>query len=227
MRSLQGFTLLETVFALFIGLLLLGAIYTSMVSGQKSSLALEGKVMAHQDTRAALEVMALEIGMASYNRHFVPGIWRNPGNCGQPSAYPAYKGIPMATSNSITMEMDIGESGFVGDNPNEIISYVYDVANERITRETNCQGALPFLGDVPGSSRSVRVINHTLNMPVFRYFDGLGNEIAAANLPADIPKIKKIEIILATETEEVAPDTLQRRRMIYSTSVISRNHATN
>lgn len=225
MKNIKGFTLIEILFAIFTGLLLLGAIYTCLITGQKSSVALEGKVVAHQDSRAVLEIMTMEIAMASYNPNFVPNIWRNPGGCANASTNQAYKGIQLATSNSITVEMDIGESSIVADNPNEVIGYVYDVANERITRETNCGGAMSFLGDVPGNPKSVRVINNALNIPMFRYFDGLGNEIPPANLPTSIPNIRRIEITLAAETEEVAPDTMQRRRMIYSTSVVPRNHA--
>jgi len=227
-KSVKGFTLIEILFALFIGLLLLGTIYFSMISGQKSSAALEDKVVAQQDTRAVLELMALEIGMASFNPNFVTGIWRNPGDCTNASANTTYKGIQVATVNSITVEMDIGESGAVGDNANEVIAYVYDTANQRITRQTNCLGgAQAFLGDVPANPRSVRVINNTLNIPMFRYFNGMGVEIPAASLPAGIPNIRRIEITLAVETEDIDPNTMGRRRMIYSTSVIPRNHAIN
>jgi type IV pilus assembly protein PilW len=62
-----GFTLIEILMALFIGLILLGAVYISMTSGQRSSAGVERKVAAQQDTRAALEVMAMEISMASFN----------------------------------------------------------------------------------------------------------------------------------------------------------------
>jgi len=230
-KNAKGFTLIEILFALFIGLLLLSTVYFSMISGQKSSAALEDKVVAQQDTRAVLELMALEIGMASYNPNFVTGIWRNPGDCVNASANQTYRGIQTATINSITVEMDIGESGAVGDSGNEIIAYVYDTANERITRQTNCGGAQSFLGDVPANPRSVRVINNNLipNIPMFRYFNGMGVEIPAASLPAGIPNIRRIEITLAVETEDIDPNstTMQRRRMIYSTSVITRNHAIN
>jgi len=229
----KGFTLIEILFALFIGLLLLSTTYVAMISGQRSSAALEDRVVAQQDARAALELMALEIGMASYNPNFVTGIWRNSGDCVNASANQTYKGIQTATVNAITVEMDIGDNGSVGPpDANEIIAYVYDWANERITRETGCgAGAQSFLGEVPGTQgRSVRVINNTLNIPMFRYFDGMGVEILAAGLPAGIPNIRRIEITLAVETEDVdpnAPGTNQRRRMIYSTSVITRNHAIN
>jgi hypothetical protein len=69
------------------------------------------------------------------------------------------------------------------------------------------------------------MINNTLGIPAFRYFDGVGNEILAASLPASIPNIRRIEITLAVETENVDPDSGQRRRMTYSSSVIPRNHA--
>jgi prepilin-type N-terminal cleavage/methylation domain-containing protein len=235
-KNAKGFTLVEILFALFIGLLLLGTVYVSMISGQRSSAALEDKIVAQQDARAALELMALEIGMASYNPNFVPGIWRDgpAGTCGGVALNQTFKGIQEATTNSITVEMDIDENSTLG-GANETIRYVYNpaVGQERITRETNCGGgAQPFLGDVQGTQgRSVRVINNTLipNIPMFRYFDGMGVEIPAGSLPAGIPNIRRIEITLAVETEDIDPNstTMQRRRMIYSTSVITRNHAIN
>lgn len=225
LKNVKGFTLTEILFALFIGLLLLSAVYVAMISGQRSSVALEGKVAALQDARAVLEVMTMEIAMASYNPTFGSGIWRDPGNCGNASANQTYKGIQVATANSITVEMDIGMSGGVGDNPNEVIAYVYDTANQQITRAVDCGAAISYLGDVPGNPRSVRVINNTLNIPVFRYFDGLGNPIAAPVPAASMPNIRRIEITLAVDTADVAPDTNQRRSMIYSTSVVPRNHA--
>jgi hypothetical protein len=69
------------------------------------------------------------------------------------------------------------------------------------------------------------VYDESVDIPVFRYFDSLGNQIPYANLPASIPLIRRVEITLAVETNEVDPNTMQRRRMIYSTSVIPRNHA--
>jgi hypothetical protein len=243
----KGYTLVETLIALFVGLLIVGAVYASMTSGLKSSTAMESKIVAQQDSRSVMEVMALEIEMASYNPNYAAGIWRfgpdGPSlvpakNCGElvqiTDANWGYKGIQEATANSITVEMDIGESGNVGDSNNETIRYLYEAANLYITRQAGCAGpALPFLGDLAGNPRSVRVINDLngngayddgVDIPLFRYFDSLGNQIAYANLPASIPLIRRIEVTLAVETNEVDPNTMQRRRMIYSTSMIPRNH---
>jgi prepilin-type N-terminal cleavage/methylation domain-containing protein len=226
MKNQKGFTLVEILAAMFIGLFLLGAIYVSMNAGQRSSVALESKINAHQDTRAVLEVMATEISMASYNSNFIPNIWLDPADCSKGSPNQAYKGIQAATANSLTVQMDTDNSGTVGDSSNEVISYVYDTDNQQITRATNCAGAVSFLGDIPANPRSERVVNSTLNIPLFRYFDGLGSEIPAGNLPANIPNIRRIQITLAVDTENVDPNTFQRRRMIYTTSLVPKNHAT-
>lgn len=231
----KGFTLVEILFAITIGLLLLGAIYVAVQSGQRSSVAIEAKTSAQQDIRAALELMALEIGMASYNPRYEPNtIWRNAYDCVS-AGTPANKGIQQATQNSITVEMDIRgnatdtDGDGVLDDPNEIISYVYDITNQRITRSTNCGPSFEFLGctdangdgrcDSNNTLRTVRVINNTLGIPVFQYFDGSGN------VTANIPDIRRMDITLAVETDMVDPNTGQRKRMIYSTSVIPRNHS--
>ncbi|MGB5216976.1 MAG: hypothetical protein WBN66_01635, partial [Smithella sp.] len=59
----------------------------------------------------------------------------------------------------------------------------------------------------------------------FRYFNGAGVEIFPGTTPSTIPTIRTIEIILALETEDVDPSTNQRRRLVYSTRVMPRNHA--
>ncbi len=64
---------MELLFALFVGGLLMSAVYLTMISGQKSSTGVERKVAAQQDVRAALDIMAMEIGMASYNPNFAAG----------------------------------------------------------------------------------------------------------------------------------------------------------
>jgi prepilin-type N-terminal cleavage/methylation domain-containing protein len=230
MRKHGGYTLVEMVVSIAVGLVIIAAIYAVVNVGQRSSVNVERKVAAHQDARACLELMELEIQMASYNPTYATGIWRDPGNCANASGNQGYRGIQTATDSSIAVEADIGGSsgdgdGVVGGSANEIITYVYDPANQYVTRSTNCGGNQPFLGDTPASGRprSTRVIN-TAAVPVFRYFDAQGTEITTAGLPAGIPNIARIDITLWVETEDVDTNSGQRRRTIYSTSVIPRNH---
>ncbi len=242
----RGFTLVELLVALMVCIIIIGAIYAAVTTGQRSSSAMLQKVVAHEDARAALELMATDLQMASFNPTRAPNIWLAPtGSCTAVSGNPNARGIQEATATSIAVEMDIGgstspdPSGIIGDFPNEVIRYAYlpDAANQRITRSTNCGTAQPFLGSSVAGQKTVRVINDVNgngtmdagDLPVFRYYTALGTEIPVANFlnPATSPNIRdiaRIEITLSVETEDVAADTGQRRQMIYSTSIIPRNH---
>jgi type II secretory pathway pseudopilin PulG len=227
MKKSAGFTLVEIMVSIAIGMVVILAIYAAVATGQRSTVSIERKVVAHQDTRAALELMTLEIQMASFNPTYAPGPWVTPGACGTLSANQNYRGIQAASATSITIETDINENGVIGD-ANEVVTYSYDAANQYITRSTNCGNNQPFLGDNPAENRprAVRVIN-TAAVPVFRYFNAQGAEIAAAGLPAGIPNIARIDIVLWVETEDVDASSNQRRRMVYSTNIIPRNHVIN
>jgi prepilin-type N-terminal cleavage/methylation domain-containing protein len=226
MKNHKGYTLVEVLIALALGVIILSAIYSLVNMGQKSTYNIERRVAAHQDARTALEMMSMEIQMASYNPR--PGdedsdFWVSSGNC-TPSTNQTYKGIQSATDSSITIEMNLDGSASIGDSINEVINYTYDSNNQYISRSTNCTGGdQPFLGDVPGNPRAVRVIN-TSAVPVFRYFNALGAEIAASSLPAGIPNIARIDITLWVETENADMNTGQRKKSFYSTSIIPRNH---
>jgi prepilin-type N-terminal cleavage/methylation domain-containing protein len=236
----KGFTLVELVVAIAVGSFIMLSIYGSVNLSQRFSSGIERKVIAQQDVRGALDLMALEVRMTSYNKSLDNTIWRNPNDCTSLSANPTYKGIQAATANSITIEMDINDiNGIDGtvNNPNEIITYNYDAANLLITRRTNCGPVLSFIGDTAASGRRiVRVINDLnasnayeagADVPLFRYFDFNNVEILPANLPAAIPNIRTIEISLAVETENIDPTTNTRKKLVYSTRVIPRNHGAN
>ena len=241
MNNTKGFTLIEILVATAVSMIMLAAIGMAITSAQRSAGGIERKVTAQQDVRGALELMAMEIRMASYNPVLAQNasIWRDANCAAPPATNPTYRGIQGATQNTITVEMDISD-GAGGDGQgaltenNEIISYNYVMAGaERyITRQTNCGGAQPFLGDAAasGNPRSVKVNNINVGIPVFRYFDGQGVELLFAAgagrvcMPGCTPDIRVIEITLAVETDEINPDTGQTRKMIYSTREVLRNH---
>jgi prepilin-type N-terminal cleavage/methylation domain-containing protein len=235
MKKGKGFTLVELMIAMAVGLVILSGIYIAVNTTQKHSVAIERKVVAQQDVKPALDIMALEIGMASYNPSAVTGIWVIPtGDCRTPSVNQVYRGIQEATGNSIAIEMDIatgGDGDGALDDANEVIRYTYEIADQYISRTsstaTACGTAQPFFGDTvaSGMPRTGKIINNTLGIPVFRYYDSSGAEIAAGGLPANIPNIRRIDIVLAVETESIDTKKNEPRKIIYSTSVIPRNHA--
>ena len=200
---------------------------------------------AQQDVRAALDIMALEIGMASYNPFCASGIWKNPsGDCTNASTNQQYKGIQSAGPKGITVEMDIAGGGGDGSQedgiisaPNEIIEYAYDDSSQTITRKVNCGTAIPFLGGGTGAvagTKTVNLINTDAGTKncngdpaIFRYYDSKGNELSPDKYATDFPKIRRIDIALAVQTEQQDPSTGKYREMIYSTSVLVRNHALN
>jgi len=230
MKNQRGVTLVELIIAMAVTTLVLGAVYMAVNATQRHSAGIERKVVAQQDVKAALNLMALEISMASYNPGFSSDLWRTANDCANLSANQDYRGIQEATANALTVEMDLDADGDTT-GTNEKIRYSYNTTGEDryIARAVGCGGEfISFLGArlASGDPRNVLVINNECNpvIPVFRYFDGEGAEIGTANLPADIPKIRRIVITLAVETEHIDPNTGQRRRLIYSTSVIPRNH---
>jgi type II secretory pathway pseudopilin PulG len=248
MNDARGFTLVEIAISIAVSLIMIFAIGMAIESASRSSGGIERKVTAQQDVRGALEIMSLEVKMASYNPSFAV-IWRSDGTvpdgnnnfCITQSANQAYKGKQEAAANSITVEMDISD-GAGGDGQgaltenNEIIRYNFvQTGNDRyITRSTNCGAAQPFLGDIiaSGRPRTVRVINADADVlvPVFRYFDGQGVELLFAAgagrlcMPGCSADIRMIEITLAIETDEIDPSTGQTRRMIYKTRETLRNN---
>jgi prepilin-type N-terminal cleavage/methylation domain-containing protein len=230
MKKENGFTLIEILVALAIGSFMLVAIYAAVNSAQRSSSGVERRVIAQQDARSALELMAMEIQMASYNPNLVNNIWVDWKTCAGAGTN-IYRGIQEATANSITVEMDINDNGIIEkstNNPNEIIRYAYYSDDQYITRSANCSEQ-PFLGATAANmdTKTVLVVNNTAGagntaIPVFRYYDGKGIELAAP-VTASIPDIRRIEITLVADTATSDPGG-GRRRVIYSTSVIPRNH---
>lgn len=225
----RGFTLVELVMAVAVGLVLLAAILSAVVAGQRSSAGIERRVTTGQDARIALEIMGAEIRMASYNPLYATRLWVDPANC-NPAVDPGRRGIQEATASALTIEMDLDPDGLCGSSPNEIIRYAYDRPSQRITRETvrcaagsrTSSGAQPFLGPIPSNRavRTLRVVNGA--MPLFRYYDGTGAEIV--DLPAEARRIRRVEIALVVESADADPRTGEPRRIAFSTSVVPKNH---
>jgi len=217
--SRNGFTLVEILVAVAVGLVIMAAVYGTMTLAQRTSANLGRKVVTQQDTRAVLDFMAAEIRMASYNPTY--SITTSPWTgvtCDGLGLNAANKGIVQANANTIAVAMDLDGSGTIGNVRNEYIVYSYNGA-DTITRNISCGGNLAILG---GNAPDSNVRN--AGPPVvrlFRYFDVNDNELN----PIVIPAIRRILITIVADTAEKDLNTGIPRRMVYSTNVLMRNHA--
>ena len=223
----NGFTLIEVIVAMAVGAIIMAAVYGYMVMSQKNSTNMNRRIVTQQDTRTVLDLMAGEIRMASYNPVHNLSTWNNPTPLACIAAAPiAYKGIKSANATSIAVAMDLDSSGNIGDGNNEYIVYSYDGAST-LTRSVNCGNADAILG---GTAPFSNVRNAVAGVNLFRYFNASNADITATviNNPADaatgIPAIRRILITIVADTSEKDLNTKKEKRMVYSTSVIVRNH---
>jgi len=243
----RGFTLVELLIAMAVGTVIMAAVYSAMNLALRFSANTDRKVITQQDTRAVLDLMAMEIRMASYNPT-MSTIWStipsNATTCNQMglvSPVPANKGIQIANANTILIAMNLNANNTIGaaGDENEYIEYSYNANANTITRNVSCGGDAVILGPtvtVPPSTPTSNVCNGSnlcngiagAGVSLFRYYDKgdaghpEGHELLA---PVNIPLIRSIQITIVTDTVANDTTTGKPRRMIYSTSVIVRNHA--
>jgi len=222
--SKKGFTIVEVLIAMFVGALIMTAVYGLMVMAQKTSSSLDRRVITQQDTRAVLNLMATEIRMASYNPLNQALIWAGNGTAAMPGitacwgvnpVVNANKGIQIANATTLAFAMDIDADGAFASN-NEYIMYAYD-GNSTLSRSTNCGTPQHILG---GNAPLSNIRNAAAGVTMFRYF-GTAGELT---VPVNIPDIRSVLITIVSETEHKDLSSGQPKRMVYSTTVIVRNH---
>ncbi len=229
----NGFTLVEVLTALVVGLVIMTAVYGVMTIAQRSSANLGRKIVTQQDTRAVLDFMAMEIRMASLNPLNNSATWNGAilaPACNGLVMNQAFKGVQVANTNTIAIAMDLDgllpAGGTIGNVDNEYIVYSYNGVDS-ITRSVSCGPANAILG---GNAPDSNVRNATAGINLFRYFDRNNLEITNTvnnnpSLVNGIPAIRRVLITIVADTAEIDLNTKQPRRMIYSTNVIVRNHA--
>ena len=226
----NGFTLVEVLIAMAVGLIIMAAIYAVMNMAQHSASSVDRKVLTQGDARAVLNLMAMEIRMASFNRLNNNAVWATVpsvvstiacGQMGLAAAVTVRKGIQRAENNSILIAMDLNANGVI-DGTNEYIFYDYNSLNGVITRNVSCGGNQPILG---GAGSSTMVVNAAAAVPMFQYFNESGTDISAAVVAtpdSNIPLIRRVRINIVAGTE--AQGRINVNTMTYSTDVLVRNH---
>lgn len=128
--GLRGFSLIELMISMAVGLMITGATYGIFISQDKQLNKQDKIVEMQQNVRAAMDMISREVRMAGYNhsRSFITGI---PYHAAQ-----------------LQIRADLNEDGDVLD-ANEDITYAYNSSKYRITRNTG-GGAQPFAENIIG-----------------------------------------------------------------------------
>lgn len=230
--------MIELLIAMAVGMTILLAISSMMDIGLKSSSGVGRRVVTQQDARAVLDLMAMEIGMASFNPLITNQTWDNANNsCACVAMVKARNGIQVANANQIGVAMDLNgttsTAHLICDVPNEYIIYLYDsVDNGRIRRAVSCGTPETILGGT-GSSTMVRNNLTSPVTPLFQYFDVAGTDISDSVIATPdavagsggIRDIRRIRINIVADVETQQGSAFRTTRRTYTTDVLVRNHA--
>lgn len=183
----RGFSLIEMLIAMTVGLVVLGAMYNVFTIQNKAFSNQEEMVAMQQSVRAGMDMMAREVGMAGYDPCSV-NTDSDPSN--------NFSGVTVSSAQlQIKADLDGNDPSNYCLPPNkgidatsqENIVYAFDAANKRITRNIGA-GAQPFVENVDAFT--------------FEYLDSSGNVNATS---ADV---RRIRITITGRTAKPDPSYL-------------------
>ncbi|OIP88540.1 MAG: hypothetical protein CO013_07270 [Syntrophobacterales bacterium CG_4_8_14_3_um_filter_58_8] len=177
-----GFTLIELLISLAIGMVVLGAMYTVFTIQNRQFTNQEQIAEMQQIARTSMDQMVQEIAMAGFDPN---------------RGATAIAGLTAISATSLTFTADLDENGVTTDT-NENVTYAFDSANYRITRNTG-GGAQPFAENIEDLT--------------FTYYDAGGAETAT------IASIRRIKISIRARTAR--PDSLYTSNNGYRTYTLT------
>jgi len=161
-----GFTLIELMVSIAIGLMVLASVATTFTSQTRAYSAQEQVNQMEQNLRGALDIMSREIKMAGYRP--------NGGTV---------TGVVSFSSTALTIQADINGNGTVlssgmgSDTAYEQIAYAYDSTNKKITRQVG--------------SGTAETLAENISAFSFLYYQAQSGATAAtASAASDIRQIK-------------------------------------
>ncbi len=192
----RGFTLVELMIAMVVGMVVLGAVYALFTAQSKHLATQEQLAELHQNARVAMDIMVREISMAGYNQTTAPATITAVNRCtGTTTASNTpCAGITNAAADTIGFVADINGNGNTTAgtaNPSENIAY------DRYHSETSPAGVYS-LGRTSNGSKQ----------PVIEYLDLLSFSYheANGNVTANLANIRRIKITIVTRTAKVDPN---------------------
>lgn len=177
-----GFTLIEMLVAMGVGMVMLAAVSSVFTLQNKTFSSQEDLVELQQNVRAAMDIMSSEIGMAGYDLTRV--------NDTVPPSANNFVGVATMNASQIRIQADLDGSGAINAASQENIIYSFDAsdtANKKIRRDVG-GGAQPFM-------------EHAENL-AFAYLDGNG---AVTATPANVRRIRITITGRTTKTDPTYP----------------------
>lgn len=209
-RRPAGFTLIEVMIAMALGLVVIGGAYMLFDSQNKQLLTQQIVAEMQQNARSAMTIMSREIMMAGYN----PNPASTLAKCtGTTTTTADCIGIKSAQTNTISFTADLNGNGNLtadSTNPNENIVF------ERYQSQTS---GVYSLGRTSNGGTRQPVIDH-LDLLNFKYLNAGGSE---TNNLADI---REVEITVQTIASKRDPAYSQNggyRTYKLTSKVTSRN----
>jgi len=129
-KDVGGFTLVELMVSMAIGLAVLAAIAGTFTAQTRQNSAEEQIGQMQQNVRGALDLMIREIQMAGYK-----------------PAGGSFNGIQTSTATTLRIKLDLDSSGVETDGTTDDISYSFDSSTGLITRTLNNPGSSATLAD--------------------------------------------------------------------------------
>ena len=129
-RDVAGFTLVELMVSMAIGLAVLAAIAGTFTVQTRQNSAEEQIGQMQQNVRGALDLMMREIQMAGYK-----------------PAGGSFNGIETSTATTLRIKLDLDSSGVATDGTTDDISFSFDSSTRLITRTLNNTGSSATLAD--------------------------------------------------------------------------------
>jgi type IV pilus assembly protein PilW len=190
-----GFSLIELLVAMAIGLLILGAMYGVFTLHGKA-FGIQEQIAEMQETaRVAMDIMTREIRMAGYDP------------TGSASA-----GMVTASSNSLTFTLDTTDDGGTGSPDGDTGD-----SNEYVTYSLYTTDGIQKLGRKSTASATNQPVAEHVQSLAFEYWDAAG---AATTTPANVRRVK-VTIVVRTSKPDPKYTTNGGYRTYTLSSVIT------
>ncbi|KAF0157563.1 MAG: hypothetical protein FD159_1377 [Syntrophaceae bacterium] len=192
----KGFTLIELMIAMAVGLVLLAAVYSVFILQNKELNKQEQIAVMQGNARMAMDMMIKDImmaGYAGYNSTII--LTRCVGTTTATNA--PCVGVTVANANTISFAMDVNDDSNSGSADGD-----RDDANENITYDLYTSGGVQVLGRKSSTSANKQPVVENVSALVFSYLPATGTTSTT-----NLANIRRIQISVTTRTANIDLNT--------------------